>query len=205
MKKLLIVMFSIVMMVMLAACGSSGNTNSQAKSSSEAAAGDVQVAKSIPGGNHKVLIAYFSWGGNTAKAAEQIHGLVGGDMFRIETATPYPTEYKPTTEVAKKEKADNARPALKGKVDNWKDYDVIFVGYPIWWHDAPMAVYSFMEQNDMTGKIIIPFCTSGGSSIDESMPGIKKLAAKGTLVEGWNGSGSESAHDWLVKIGMIKA
>lgn len=88
--------------------------------------------------DNKILVAYFSWSGNTQYVAEQIAKQTGGTLFRIEPVKPYPTEYTPCTEVAKKEKEDNARPAIKNKVENWDSYDTIFIGCPVWWWTAPM-------------------------------------------------------------------
>lgn len=152
----------------------------------------------------KVLVGYFSWGGNTRKIANQIHDAVGGDIFEIRTVKPYPTEYKPTTEIAKKELADNARPAIQGKIDNMADYDVIFIGYPIWWHTAPMAVYTFMESYNLSGKTVIPFCTSDGSDLIESMPAIKQLAPNSKILDGITANDSNDVLPWLKKIGMIR-
>ncbi len=81
----------------------------------------------------KILIAYFSWGGNTQHVAEHIAALTGGTLFRIEPEKPYPTEYTPCTEVAKAEKEADARPAIKKKVEDWEQYDTIFIGCPVWW------------------------------------------------------------------------
>ena len=93
--------------------------------------------------DNKILVAYFSWSGNTQYVAEQIAKQTGGTLFRIEPVKPYPTEYTPCTEVAKKEKEDNARPAIKNKVENWDSYDTIFIGCPVWWWTAPMIINTF--------------------------------------------------------------
>ena len=92
----------------------------------------------------KVLVAYFSRSGNTRAIADHIKSLTGGDMFEIQVAKPYPEEYHACTEVAKKEKEDNARPTLKTKVENIASYDVIFVGYPNWWGTTPMPILTFL-------------------------------------------------------------
>ena len=93
--------------------------------------------------DNKILVTYFSWSGNTQYVAEQIAKQTGGTLFRIEPVKPYPTEYTPCTEVAKKEKEDNARPAIKNKVENWDSYDTIFIGCPVWWWTAPMIINTF--------------------------------------------------------------
>lgn len=108
----------------------------------------------------KILIAYFSWGGNTQAVAEYISEQTQGDLFRIEPVNPYPTEYTPCTEVALEERDSNARPAIKNTIENWDDYDTIFIGCPVWWHEAPMIIHTFAESYDFTGKHIT--CFHGG-------------------------------------------
>ena len=168
MKKITAVLSVIFMCILLVACGTTGaavnNTNTHAIS-------DTLNSK-------KVLIAYFSRTGTTENIAELIRQKTSGDIFKIETVNAYSSSYKETTEVAKKEKDNNIHPDIKMPVPDIKNYDVIFIGYPIWWHDAPMAIYTFMEKYDFSGKIIIPFCTSGGSDIEESMPGIISAAVQ---------------------------
>lgn len=114
----------------------------------------------------KILVAYFSWSGNTKYAAQYIAKKMGADMFEIVRKKPYSKEYQLCTEEAKAEKEANERPAIKGKVDNIAQYDVIFIGVPVWWYTAPMPLFTFLEQYDLKGKIVIPFCTaySGPSS-----------------------------------------
>ena len=83
--------------------------------------------------DNRILVAYFSWSGNTQHVAEYIARQTDGTLFRIEPVKPYPTEYTPCTEVAKKEKEDNARPVIKNKVEDWDSYDTVFIGCPVWW------------------------------------------------------------------------
>lgn len=110
----------------------------------------------------KVLIAYFSWSGNTKYIAEKIHNQTGGDMFQIETATPYPINYKETAYgIAKKQHDENVKPKLKNNGDV-SSYDVIFVGTPVWWYEMAPAVKTFLIENNFEGKIIVPFITNGG-------------------------------------------
>ena len=114
----------------------------------------------------KTLVAYFSWSGNTREAAKYIAQKTGADEFEIIRVKPYPTEYNPCTEDAKAEKEAGARPAIKGSVENIDAYEVVFVCVPVWWYTAPMPVFTFLEQYDLKGKTVIPFCTaySGPSS-----------------------------------------
>ena len=112
-----------------------------------------------PSGNSKILVAYFSWGGTTQRMAEEIVRQTGADIFRIEPVVPYPTEYTPCTEVAREEKDNNARPAIAGEVENWSDYDTVFIGCPVWWWTTPMIICTFAESYDFEGKTVVPFCT----------------------------------------------
>ena len=150
----------------------------------------------------KILIAYFSHTGNTQKAAEQIHDIVGGDIVEIKTLTPYPKELIKCIAVAKMERETNARPALSTKIDNINDYDIVFVGYPIWGHTVPMAIYTFLESYDLSGKIVIPFCTSSSSEFAESMPAIQSLCPNSTILEGVRANDPKEVEAWLSRIGM---
>lgn len=159
-------------------------------------------------GDRKILIAYFSWSGNTREIAGQIGERVGGDLFEIKTVGAYPTEYRACTDIAKKEQNENARPALSTKVDNMADYDVVFIGYPIWWGTTPMALFTFFEQYDFSGKTIVPFCTHGGSGLSRSASDIAKLCPKSTLLEAVaiRGTDAKNAQNtveyWLEKINL---
>jgi len=119
--------------------------------------------------------------GNTEIAAKMIQTITGGDLFRIETATPYPKDYTETTRVAQKEKSSNARPGLVGKVSGMDTYDVIFPGYPNWWRTMPMAVFTFLESYDFSKKTILPFCTHEGSGMGHSEKDIAKTLPDATV------------------------
>lgn len=129
---------------------------------------DETVASAYFGGK-KALIAYFSWGGTTQRMAQQIHDITGADMFRIEPVVPYPTAYTPCTEVAREEKDNNARPAIKDRVENWNDYDIVFIGCPVWWWTTPMIIHTFCESYDFKGKTVVPFCTYAATYRDETL------------------------------------
>lgn len=194
--------FSILMMALLAlgvaACG--GAAEQTAPAPQEPAKTETAAQ---PASSGKVLVAYFSHTGNTQKVAELIQSKTGADIFRIETATPYPTAYRETTELAKQEKATNARPALKNTVPDMAQYDVIFVGYPIWWYTAPMAVATFAESYDFTGKTVITFCTSGGSPISDSTPDMQNWFKGANVIEGIRAYPSDAASTerWLERLG----
>lgn len=123
-------------------------------------------------GGRKVLIAYFSWGGTTQRMAQKIHDITGGDLFRIEPVVPYPEEYTPCTVVAREEKDNNARPAIKDRVAGWDDYDVVFIGCPVWWWTTPMIIHTFCESYDFAGKTVVPFCTYAATYRDETLADI---------------------------------
>ncbi len=154
----------------------------------------------------KILIAYFSWGGNTKHVAEHIASLTGGTLFRIEPATPYPTEYKPCTEVAKEEKEKNARPAIKSKVDNWETYDTVFIGCPVWWWTAPMIINTFSESYDFKGKTVVPFCTYASTYRDETLAKIVELTPDAKHLEGFGAvdRNTDGVKEWLKRIKIIK-
>lgn len=137
---------------------------------------DTQSNQTDTAGN-RILIAYFSHTGTTRNAARRIQDVTGADMFEITVTSPYPDSYQSTVNRARQELDQNARPELASSVSNMDDYDVILVGYPIWWHTAPMVIDTFLESYDLTGKKIIPFCTSAGSTVEESMPDIRRLGA----------------------------
>lgn len=152
----------------------------------------------------KVLVAYFSWGGNTREVAKLIHGKTGGDLFEIRKETPYPKEYKPATEIGKKEREQNLRPKLAGSLPDLKQYDVILLGYPIWWYIEPMPVKTFVEAQDLSGKIILPFATSGGSSIDASVEDLRQTLPKAQVKDGLLANMTGRIDPWLKENGMIK-
>lgn len=113
----------------------------------------------------KTLVTYFSYSGVTKQMAEIIAKHTNGDIFRIVEQNAYSPNYNTCVSVAKEEKRKESRPALKDDIadSTLSQYDTIFVGYPIWWYDAPMIIYTFLEAHNLTGKTIVPFATSGGS------------------------------------------
>ncbi|PXV59386.1 flavodoxin-like protein [Dysgonomonas alginatilytica] len=156
--------------------------------------------------DRKILIVYFSWGGSTKQVAENIANHTGGTLFRIETVTPYPTEYIPCTEVARAERDNGIRPELKTIVDNLDQYDTIFVGCPVWWHTAPMAVWSFLESDnyDFSGKTIIPFCTYEATFRDETLANIVELTPDSKHLKGFGTTNKNAdVESWLKEISII--
>lgn len=149
--------------------------------------------------------------GNTQYMAYVIQETTGADIFRIEPETPYPTDHATLVAQAREEQSQNFRPALKANVQNLDDYDVIFVGYPNWWGDMPMIMYSFFEQNDFNGKTIIPFNTHGGSGFSSTVSTIAGLEPNATVSENGKSISRNSIQDarqeivdWVIELGYSK-
>ena len=156
----------------------------------------------------KSLVVYFSWSGNTQNVAEAIQANTDSDIFEIIPETPYSDDYDTVLELAQEEQSENARPAISGSIDNIGDYDVIFVGFPNWWGDMPMILYTFFDSYDLSEKVIAPFCTSGGGGLSNTVNEIKELEPDATVTDGLH-IGSSSASDpddavsqWLSEIDL---
>ena len=161
-----------------------------------------------PEGNSKILVAYFSWGGTTQRMAQEIVNQTGADLFRIEPIVPYPTAYTECTEVAQEEKNNNARPAITGEVENWKQYDIVFIGCPVWWWTTPMIICTFAESYDFEGKTVVPFCTYASTYRDETLARIVELTSDADHLTGEGlTSGRINADNigaWLREIGIVE-
>ena len=171
----------------------------------------------------KVLVVYFSrtgeqysvgniTEGNTAIIAKMIADKTKGDLFEVKLKNDtYPAAYKALTEVALSEKKANARPEIAENVTNFADYDVVFIGSPNWWSDMPMALYTFMEANDWSGKIVAPFVTHEGSGLSSIPSKIKTatgaemldgLAIYGHVAQNEREQAKENVLNWLKKLGF---
>ena len=133
---------------------------------------------------NKVLILYFSKTGNTKSLANTIHKELRSEIYEIQTKDKYPKDINKLMDQAKKEQEDKARPKLKKLSIDINEYDFIFIGYPIWYGDMPMAMYSFLENNTFDGKMIIPFNTHEGSGNAGTFDTISKLQTNSTVLEG---------------------
>ncbi len=156
----------------------------------------------------RILIVYYSWGGNTQSIAQQIQKTTGGDIFEIETVKPYSRDYHTCTQEAKIDLQKQARPALKkDKVDMTK-YDIVLLGYPNWWSSIPMPVASFLEKNNFSGKRVIPFCSHGGGGLAKTVSAVKALLPSANIGEALSvrSSGGSSLQGdidgWLRKNGL---
>lgn len=135
-------------------------------------------------GEGNILIAYFSWGGNTRGAAEEIQAQTGADLFEIKLVDPYSSDYNTVLDQAQHDQNIQARPELSSHVENFEQYDTILLGYPNWWASIPMPIASFLEEYDFEGKTIVPFCSHGGGRFGQSLTAIAKLAPNATMGEG---------------------
>ena len=170
--------------------------------------------------NHKILVAYFSHSGenygvgniregNTQKVANEIARQTGGTLFRIQTVQKYPADYNACSQQAKEEKEKNLRPTLTASVANMDEYDIIYVGYPIWWGDMPMAVYTFLDSYSWAGKTIYPFATHEGSGLADTVETLRKNFPKATVADGFALKGhvaqkepeivTRAVKNWLLK------
>lgn len=178
--------------------------------------------------HNKILIAYFTWAenaadtskvdattsasvqppGNVAQMAAWIQQEVGGELFSIRVEEPYPADYDACLDRAADEKAENARPKLVEKVSHLSEYDVVFLGYPNWWYSAPMAVFSFLEENDLSGKSIVLFCSHGTGGLASSVKDISAVLPDSQIESNVLGvyrddipQSQETIQNWLEEIG----
>ena len=196
MKKILFVLMALLCLMGLAGCGGSTKTdNTVAPKKAEA-------AESVKG--KKALVVYFSYGGQTAKVAKAVQEATKADIFEVKTVTPYPQGYHDCLDYAKNEKNRNIHPEIQGNVPNIKDYDIVYMGFPIWWYDAPMSIYSFIDKHDLSGKAIVSFCTSGGSPISEATPGLRKALPNSKFVEGLRFQPNDAAavNKWIETLSL---
>lgn len=207
MKKAIAILLSLTMILGLAACGNSASqteqpstedtsVESKADTNSAENSTDMENTDNQDVQDHKVLVAYFSATGTTKGVAEHIANGLNADIYEIVPEDPY-TEadlnYNDNNSRTTIEMNDpNARPAISGSVENMEQYDIIFVGYPIWWGEAPRIVSTFIESYDFSGKTIVPFCTSGGSGIGSSASNLERLTSGATWLDGRRLNGSDS-------------
>lgn len=155
-----------------------------------------------------ILVVYFSESGNTEVIANYIHDEVGGALVKLEPVNPYPENYNELLDVAQEEQRSDARPEIATVIDNIDQYDTIFIGYPNWWGDMPMLIYTFLETYDLSGKTIAPFNTSGGSGLSRTVAAIREEQPNATVTDGFTILGDNvsrvrnEVNDWLSEIGL---
>ena len=197
MKKIILLFMALAMVLSLAACSTN---QSPGESTPEESSSQTNESTPTPSNtNGKNLAVYFSMPdnvddstvvidgetlGNTQYMAYVIQETVGADIFRIEPEMPYPTDHDKLVDLAKEEQNDNARPKIKDMIENFDTYENIFVGYPNWWGDMPMILYSFFDEYDFSGKTIIPFNTHGGSGFSGTISTIKELEPNAEVLDG---------------------
>lgn len=223
MKKLLSIILPIAMAVTLTACQSADGTSSgssaestgstasqtsapvESKTDATAETSQPENDETFDGG--KILIAYFSETGNTDKLAQIIHEQTGGELFRIEPVTPYPTG-DALFDYTKSEQDNDERPEIAGKVENMEQYDTVFIGYPIWWYEVPQIIKTFLDEYDLSGKTVVPFNTHEGSRDGGTYRYIAEQEPGATVLEGLPIRGGDMQNDqtqtvreWLDRIG----
>lgn len=156
------------------------------------------------------LVVYFSWSGNTENVANAIAEQTGADVFEIVPKEAYIDDYNALLDIATEEKENGARPAITGSIEDITQYDIIYVGFPNWWSDMPMILYTFFDSYDLSGKTIAPFCTSGGSGLSGTVSSIRELEPEANVLDGLH-IGSSAASDpdqavsnWLENLGFME-
>ena len=154
------------------------------------------------------LVVYFSNSGNTEILANFIHNYVGGDIVALEPTVAYPEDYNDLLDVAQEEQQSDARPEFNDLNIDIDDYDTIFIGYPNWWGDMPMIIYTFFDTYDLSEKTIAPFNTSGGSGLSRTVGTIRELEPDATVTEGFTVLGDDVDHamsdveEWIDSLGL---
>lgn len=229
MKKITTLLLAMTMLFSLASCGSNNSAETSAEStavgtensSSEESVSEKETTESAEAqsdnnkttstetDNTRVLVAYFSATGTTKGVAQEMASALSADLYEIVPEEPYTDDdlnYNDDNSRSTIEMNDaSARPEISGSVENMNQYDIVFLGYPIWWYDAPRIISTFVESYDFSGKTIVPFCTSGGSGIGSSGANLEKLTNGATWLSGERFSGSTSHAeivDWLNGLGL---
>ena len=230
MKRIFAKMTALTLAVVLAACGATPSDSAESReeqkgaaSVAEASSVETYAASSVLSVSSAsdteqseenvqegdVLVAYFSATGNTEEIALHLQDILGAELYEIVPEVPYTDEdlnYSNDSCRANQEQNDSAaRPALAGTLQNPQDYDVVFLGYPIWWGQAPKVLYTFLESCDFGDATIVPFCTSGSSSIGSSAEGLQELTESARWLEGQRfsaGTGEEEIAQWVDSLGL---
>lgn len=231
MKKWTTLLLSFILIFSLTACSDSGSNEPAAAEIPQDSAAEEEVQKpdaSQEEQDGNVLVAYFSWAdnailaedvdaiaspsviapGNVQQLAGWIQEKTGGDLFSIRVTDPYSSDWDECLKRANQERGDEARPELIENVENLQNYDVIFLGYPNWWYGVPMALLSFLENNDLSGKQIYLFCSHGTGGLASSVEIITEALPDGRIsdnvfdcYEEDAASSEESISEWLTELG----
>lgn len=217
MKKIISILMAAIMIFSLAACGQKDtNKNNGVETNAgttEKTTADTNSLKTdkAPDVQGKTLVVYFSWStsGNTKKMAEYIQEQVDGELLEIEPLNPYPDDYDKCVDIALAERDNNERPKIANLPDSIEEYDTIFIGYPIWWHTAPMIIGTFLESYDLSGVQVYPFTQSASMDTEQfenSMEFVKKSASGADVHDGLfvTASDSEGIREYLIENGLTK-
>lgn len=219
MKRMLSLCLTLVFILTLTACGSPAEQGNGSSSSTpdtnpsvsstpdmspvnqpeDSAPVQDETPEGTDDSGNKILIAYFSATNNTEGIANHLESILDADLYEIVPETPYTSDdlnYNDSSSRSSQEMDDpDARPAISGSVENMEQYDVIFLGYPIWWGEAPRIINTFLESYNLDGKIIAPFCTSASSPMGSSATKLQDLTGSAEWLEGQRFSGGASASD----------
>lgn len=229
MKKIAAILLAGTVMASLAACGSAGDgttaapttktpeteqttetENTMAAAQTENGTEQTMAGQSAEETGQKSLVVYFSWSGNTESVAQEIAAQTGADVFKIEPQEPYTDDYDELLDIAQEEQRNSARPAIAGSIEDLDSYEVIYLGFPNWWGDMPMILYTFLEEYDLSGKTVAPFVTSGGSGFSNTVSAMKSLESEADFLDGLSLGSSAAAEpadsvgSWLEDIGLAE-
>lgn len=218
MKKLTTMILAVMMIVCFTACGNnnkpteispSGTENSQNQPTTNRPSNDDVSKPENSEKQAKILVTYFSATNTTEGVAQTIADSLGADLYEITPEQPYTAadlNYHDDKSRSTIEMNDpNARPAISGSVENMEQYDIVFIGYPIWWGEAPRILSTFVESYSFSGKTIVPFCTSGGSGVGSSAKNLESLTSGATWLSGSRLTGGESRSsvvEWIGGLGL---
>ena len=209
MKKYFSLVLTLTMVFSLAACGNSGAAESSSSASEESGTSsevievilqseepqtEVSSEPETETGSNS-LIVYFSWSGNTESVANEIQAQTGGDIFEIVPAEPYTDDYDALLDLAQEEQANGARPAIAETVENFEQYDTVYFGFPNWWGDMPMILYTFLDEYDFSGF-------SGTISTIESLEPDAAVTEGLSLGSSEAGDPADAVSEWLAAIGL---
>lgn len=220
MKRIFAVLTALMLLCTLAACGGKENQSpvdpSQTVQEGNLSEGEDSIPPDESGSvtdsdeETRVLVAYFSATGHTENIARHIQTHLDADLYQIVPEEPYTDDdlnYSDDDCRANREQNDpDARPAIAGTLEHPEDYDVVFLGYPIWWGQAPKIIYTFLESNDFAGVTVVPFCTSGSSEIGSSVEHLQPLSPDADWRSGQRFSGGASQEDvasWIDSLDLF--
>ena len=189
MKKVLSFLLAVFVTLTLAGC-SQTNQKEQNQTSEDS-------KQTVTATDQDILIAYFSYSGNTEKAAQEIQKQTGGQLVEITRKEAYPNDFY---DIAENEIINGEQPEITLAINSFDQYDIIFIGYPIWWQKAPAMINTFVHQFDFTDKTVIPFCTSSSDGIEESLDVFDDLQDQANVKEGLRINDYDEISSWLDRV-----